>query len=860
MQWRPFLFLLLFACLSGGDLRAQTPRSTPKKPPVQKPAPGVLPFNANPGLLSLTPAPVPAARRLALVPDLPKSLQTNAVHVEVDAATNIGTIPTLWRGLSAEKADAPPAGWETLGARLNAGKASLIRLNPFAASTINTGADGTPQVDWEKPDALLLATAKPGTGIILALPPFPSLTPTAWQTFVTTLAKRYGEPKFGVARWELSASAEGAQDWYPAFAQAVRAALPTTPVGFCLTGDEAGEAAARFAALCVQKRVPCDSFAWKAQGSLREIARTFRQVHAGFGKFPALKNTSLMPELAGEAETAPLLAQTARLLEYAPHGKPNAALGALLSPASALEEGALSPGANALMLLNRLAGSQLAAKSDDTGVHCLASGKAGTVSILLWREEDTHRPDDTFVAVRLRGLRIGAEEGLRVTRATPESVAPAIADFPGKLGANDAEINLVLPPGAVTLLEIQPMRPPPVAITLAAPHYLWYGGDAPEILMTVHNNSGKPQPLALNLTSSCRGLVPSDLTSRAFGTLPPGGNRALRFRLFAPLFSRDTEALLTVRVGSQSHASLGFHIANPITVTLETPRLDLNSPGEKGIARLRILNRGSAPLPLTLLAQGKESEAFTLDGGKETVQKIEVNSPEADPGDYPVEVMVSGVVGTFAKAQVQVGVPVICRYATQKPTIDGDLSEWTSAAPMGMGRREQTQGKAWNGPSDLSAYAYAMWDAQYLYVACAVTDDIFAPPKTTAELTQGDSVQFALSAIRGGTIDRIGYGAGEHEFGMALVNGEKSVLTRLAPNAGASKARVAIRRDGTRLYYEAAIPWVELTPATPTAGAIYGFSIRINDRDGKAQGSIAWGSGLSDPRHPGQFPPLRLLK
>ncbi|MFH1568948.1 MAG: hypothetical protein ABIL09_13200, partial [Gemmatimonadota bacterium] len=57
--------------------------------------------------------------------------------------------------------------------------------------------------------------------------------------------------------------------------------------------------------------------------------------------------------------------------------------------------------------------------------------------------------------------------------------------------------------------------------------------------------------------------------------------------------------------------------------------------------------------------------------------------------------------------------------------VDGDLREWGGATRIGLapGAAEVGLRGAFSGPGDHQADLYVMWDARYLYVAAAVTDD-----------------------------------------------------------------------------------------------------------------------------------------
>ena len=72
------------------------------------------------------------------------------------------------------------------------------------------------------------------------------------------------------------------------------------------------------------------------------------------------------------------------------------------------------------------------------------------------------------------------------------------------------------------------------------------------------------------------------------------------------------------------------------------------------------------------------------------------------------------------------GEPVAVMPATSKPTLDGVLVEWGAPERIGLVPGSERVGVrgAFTGPSDHEADLYLMWDADYVYLAAAVVDDI----------------------------------------------------------------------------------------------------------------------------------------
>lgn len=202
--------------------------------------------------------------------------------------------------------------------------------------------------------------------------------------------------------------------------------------------------------------------------------------------------------------------------------------------------------------------------------------------------------------------------------------------------------------------------------------------------------------------------------------------------------------------------------------------------------------------------------------------------------------------------------------AKQTPKIDGELSEWKGAMPFVLNQANQIkQISNWGGPGDLSGKGYLMWDNANLYLALEVTDNQHFQNGVGSDIWQGDGIQFTIDPGRISGPGSIGY----HEIGFAL-SGTEVVNWRWIAASGFDVGSVtnfvgAIRRDGTKTTYEAAIPWSELVPGSMElkAGTLLGFSLLINDNDGTGRrGWIEYMSGIGQSKDPFAFGDLVLTE
>ena len=208
-------------------------------------------------------------------------------------------------------------------------------------------------------------------------------------------------------------------------------------------------------------------------------------------------------------------------------------------------------------------------------------------------------------------------------------------------------------------------------------------------------------------------------------------------------------------------------------------------------------------------------------------------------------------------------------YAKNKPKIDGVIEpgEYNKDSVLVSNRYDQvveliSEG-TWKGVEDQSAKSYAMWDEEYFYFACEVTDDVFSQAYTGSSIWRGDCIQLGLSyASRNGKPDSKSYS----ELGIARTDDGKIEIVNWSAESGtdpSSKDTVcAIERVENKTIYEVRFPWKQIVPegAEMKAGSQLGFSMIVNESDGGARmGWIEFGAGVGDTKDPADFATIYLM-
>lgn len=217
--------------------------------------------------------------------------------------------------------------------------------------------------------------------------------------------------------------------------------------------------------------------------------------------------------------------------------------------------------------------------------------------------------------------------------------------------------------------------------------------------------------------------------------------------------------------------------------------------------------------------------------------------------------------GAFAFAASCCGAseePLSIGRVQQPPNIDGDLSDWlTPVSSILLGEAGHTLPRPgqWKGARDLSGAVWLAWDDTWLYLAAEVADDALmqAAPEG-AEPWQGDSLEIFFNAEPGRQdtscfrqVALVPPLQPDARFAVVCPQGEFSgVEAQARPHAGG-------------YTFEARIPWKNLQPFQPKAGAQVGFQVMLDDRDRKGRKSqLCWYPSAATYSRPLEMGVLRL--
>ncbi len=174
---------------------------------------------------------------------------------------------------------------------------------------------------------------------------------------------------------------------------------------------------------------------------------------------------------------------------------------------------------------------------------------------------------------------------------------------------------------------------------------------------------------------------------------------------------------------------------------------------------------------------------------------------------------------------------------TSAPTLDGDFSEWKDAAVYAAHAVVFGKDK-WYGDQDLAGDFQVGWDANNMYIAIKVTDQLYVQLASGANLYKGDSLEILLDTNLGADFYVQSLSPDDYQLGISPGqtfpgNHPEGYLWFPSTISGARTVKAFATATTGGYVVEAAIPW-SIFGVTPQAGQHYGFALSVSDSDNDA--------------------------
>ena len=199
----------------------------------------------------------------------------------------------------------------------------------------------------------------------------------------------------------------------------------------------------------------------------------------------------------------------------------------------------------------------------------------------------------------------------------------------------------------------------------------------------------------------------------------------------------------------------------------------------------------------------------------------------------------------------------VIRTAPSAMTIDGDLSEWGYANTMTADASYQVKGggSGWGGASDSSFTAQTLYDAQNLYLAVKVKDNVKqANANTGSAIVNGDGIELYLTTFNEqyNTTSRT-YGS-SYDYHLAISYAAAPQAYMLSHSRALNGAVISKVDTADGYIIEALIPWSNFGSPTLTPGALaggyveyrqMGINVALNDADtnpSTVEHELLWGN------------------
>ncbi len=284
---------------------------------------------------------------------------------------------------------------------------------------------------------------------------------------------------------------------------------------------------------------------------------------------------------------------------------------------------------------------------------------------------------------------------------------------------------------------------------------------------------------------------------------------------------------------------LGCSYAFPWTVqptpfVFPTPNLTMTALFSPQMQIPPTATPGEIILPMTPTDTAVPTETFTPEPSPTFTPTITA-SPTQAPTIIYVPVPIVPVTVVPAPGQIRTVTSVYAPYFTSMPVIDGVWSDGVWGRSPEYGANYVVYGyDNWTGPEDLSASFKVGWDANYLYIACKVNDDIYAQHASGQFIYKGDSPEILLDADLASDFNVNSLNGDDYQIvfspGYDTVGSGVESFRGIPSGRSTPEVIMAAVPTGDGYRLEAAVPWATLG-AAPYTGKHFGFSFGVSDND-----------------------------
>ncbi len=186
-------------------------------------------------------------------------------------------------------------------------------------------------------------------------------------------------------------------------------------------------------------------------------------------------------------------------------------------------------------------------------------------------------------------------------------------------------------------------------------------------------------------------------------------------------------------------------------------------------------------------------------------------------------ILLLGLVLPARVAATGADTPIPVPWVDVGPVIDGDLSDWPSVPLLGLDAASAAHVEGlppWPTASDASMELRLLWDADYIYVAMQVQDDVLVNDSGAA-VWQDDEIELGFDGDHNA--------AGRDQYDHQFTFNPDGRITDFAQPTTALTAVITATVDGWLV--EAAIPQALFRPVPFDDGALIGFTFALRDDD-----------------------------